>query len=108
MFMKTMAVGPFDPVATSCLTGATVALPLRNCSEYAENAGVETVDVALFAARARGVRRAIVKINGQKRVKSGRKLTGGAYGRRRTPRPMWNLVCMALLWPMTAAMFPDG
>jgi len=63
MFMKTMAVGPFDPVATCCLTGATVALPLRNCSEYAEKARVETDDVALFAARARGVRRAIAKVS---------------------------------------------
>jgi hypothetical protein len=52
MFMKTIAVGPLDPVGT----GATVALLRRHC-----NANVGVVDVARFAARVRGARKAIVK-----------------------------------------------
>jgi hypothetical protein len=50
--MKTMAVGPFEPAGT----GATVALPRRHCS-----AKVGAVEVARFAARVRGARRAIGK-----------------------------------------------
>jgi hypothetical protein len=52
MFMKTMAVGPFEPAGT----GATVALPRRHCS-----ANVDAFEVARFAARVRGARRAIGK-----------------------------------------------
>jgi hypothetical protein len=51
MFMKTIAVGPLEPVGT----GATVALFRRHC-----NAKVGVLDVARFAARVRGARRAIV------------------------------------------------
>jgi hypothetical protein len=61
MFMKTMAVGPFEPVAAGVAAGAIVALPRRHCDVYAERAGVvENVEVARLAARERGVRRAIV------------------------------------------------
>jgi hypothetical protein len=59
IFIKTMAVGPFEPFTA----GATVALPRRHCNAYAERAGVvEIVEVARLAARARGVRKAIVKV----------------------------------------------
>jgi hypothetical protein len=56
MFINTIAVGPFDPVATSCFTGATVALPLLNCKLYAEKAGVVTAHLRL-AARTIGARK---------------------------------------------------
>jgi hypothetical protein len=62
MFMKTMAVGPLEPVGAGGAAGAMVALPRRHCDVYAERAGVvENVEVARLAARERGVRRAIVK-----------------------------------------------
>jgi len=61
MFMKTIAVGPLEPV---CGTGATVALPLRHCTPYAESAGLEDIEeVARFAARVNGVRIAIAREN---------------------------------------------
>jgi hypothetical protein len=65
MFMNTMAVGPLDPLGTSGLSGAIVAFPRRHCSPYACRAGVDIDEVARFAARARGARRAIItkKVN---------------------------------------------
>jgi len=73
MFMKTIAVGPLEPV---CGTGATVALPLRHCTPYAESAGVEDIEeVARFAARVNGMRIAITRDNEGERF--GRKVYGG-------------------------------
>jgi hypothetical protein len=60
MFMNTMAVGPLDPLGTSGLSGAIVAFPRRHCNPYACKAGVDIVEVARVAARARGARRAII------------------------------------------------
>jgi hypothetical protein len=62
IFMKTMAVGPLEPVGAGGAAGAIVALPRRHCDVYAERAGVvENVEVARLAARESGVRRAILK-----------------------------------------------
>lgn len=60
MFMKTIAVGPLEPVG-GWLLGATVALPLRHCSPHAESEGVLDIDqVARFAAYVIEVRIATV------------------------------------------------
>jgi hypothetical protein len=60
MFMKTMAVGPLDPVVL-CATGATVALLRRHCNAWLAVMGVAEADrvVRCAAARERGARRAI-------------------------------------------------
>jgi N-acetylmuramic acid 6-phosphate (MurNAc-6-P) etherase len=58
MFIKTMAVGPFEPV----VDGATVALPLRHCDVYVDSSDeAGAVHVARLAARDNGARRAIVE-----------------------------------------------
>jgi hypothetical protein len=60
MFMNTIAVGPFEPLGTCA--GATVALPLLHCKLYDEKTDVAGVsEVARFAARETGIRRAIVR-----------------------------------------------
>lgn len=59
MFMKTMAVGPFEPGATP---GATVALPLLHRELYEGNTHIEgAIDVTRLAAHETGMRRAIVQ-----------------------------------------------
>ena len=59
IFMKTIAVGPLEPVLASA-TGATVAFPLRHCTLDADMACLPAaVQVARCAAWARGIRRAI-------------------------------------------------
>ena len=66
MFMKTMAVGPFEP-AEFCVTGgATVALPLLQRWTDGDRAGAAgEFHVARFAACIRGVRIAIVCSSGR-------------------------------------------
>lgn len=65
MFMKTIAVGPFEP-GVICV-GATVALPLLHCALYDEMRDVAgVVDVARFAAREQDTRRAIVRFFDEK------------------------------------------
>jgi hypothetical protein len=68
MFIKTIAVGPFEPGVT-CV-GATVALPLVHCALYEAKMDVAGVIVARFAAREQDRRRAIVKIATRKRASS--------------------------------------
>lgn len=63
MFMKTMAVGPFEP-AELCVTGggATIALPLFQRWVHGDKTGVAgDFHVARFAACDKGERIAIVK-----------------------------------------------
>lgn len=54
--MKTIAVGPFEPVGTCC--GAIDALPLLHCELYGDRMHV----AGRVAAREKGARRAIVKV----------------------------------------------
>lgn len=69
MFMKTIAVGPFEP-GVICV-GATVALPLLHCALYDEMMDVAgVVDVARFAAREQDTRRAIARCVTTKRASS--------------------------------------
>jgi hypothetical protein len=92
MFINTIAVGPFDPVATSCFTGATVALPLLNCKLYADNAGVVIAHLR-FAARAIGTRSDDAIFANKQR--SRKEVVSEAYGRKKdTEAHMWNLVCI--------------
>jgi hypothetical protein len=61
IFMKTIAVGPFEPFGTG--VGAIVALPLLHCKLYEEKRDVAgDIEVARFAARIQGARRAIVRL----------------------------------------------
>jgi hypothetical protein len=69
MFMKTMAVGPFEPFGTG--VGAIVALPLLHCKLYDEKMDVTgDIEVARFAARIQGARRAIVSLAKRRAVAS--------------------------------------
>lgn len=58
IFINTIAVGPFEPVAFCVTGGATLALPLLHCDKT-DVAGV--VDVARLQALAMGARNAIEK-----------------------------------------------
>lgn len=77
MFMKTMAVGPFEP-AEFCVTGggATVALPLFQRWVHGDQTGAAgEVHVARFTTCDKGVRIAIVEIKREKKAP-------GCYGRK--------------------------
>lgn len=57
MFIKTIAVGPFEPVASCVTGGATVALPLLPGAAHGARTDVAgDVDVARLTACAMGAR----------------------------------------------------
>ena len=74
--MNTIAVGPFEPVASCVTGGATVACPLLHRDEYGKIAVPEEADgvanVARLHACVKGARRAIEKNAGSEIMCSGK------------------------------------
>lgn len=69
MFINTMAVGPFEPVASCVTGGATVAFALLHCAAHGDKTDVAgDFDVARLNAHARGVRRAMLKCEKEESV----------------------------------------